>query len=312
MTNLKCMFYGEVEGCVVPRKKVKPISATTKNSYSIQRAEGFSQRFNVDLGGHSHKGFRNRCLLAMEKYIGHDKGAIDRVHNEVCIALGAKFFERKSYHYTFQDSHFYGMLSKFEITNDRTLFVLLQIVEIVANVDIYQDNLIYRDSDFAFEIAEALVLSGINAVLCDTPTGYAFYPANAELLDIKLVVDVLNWLNDYPKAKEKYDSALRLFLKGDRTRHVLDDCRLCLELFVKQYLSNVKSLENQISELGKFLKEKGVSAELRNMFTSLINGYTSFNNNNVKHDDKINESEIEFVIYTTGAFLRLLISATRT
>ena len=295
----------------MPKKKIKPVSATAKNSYSIQRAEGFSHRFNVDLGGNSNKGFKNRCLLAMEKYIGHDKSAIDTVYNDVCIALGVKFIERKSYQHTFQDFPFYGMLSKFEITNDRTLFVLLQIIEIVANAAIYQEHLTYRDSDFAFEIAEALVLSGVNAVLCDTPSGYVFYPANAELLDVKLVVDVLNWLSDYPKAKEKYDSALRLFLKGDRTRHVLDDCRLSLELFVKQYLSIEKTLENQVQELGKHLKEKGMSTELRTMFTHLINGYTSYNNNKIKHDDKINESEMEFLIYTTGTFMRLLISAAR-
>ena len=194
--------------------------------------------------------------------------------------------------------------------SDNSLFVWLLIIEIVANTNIRQDGLSYTDDNFAFEIAEALILSGINAVLCDSKDGYIFYPANAELLDVKLIVDVLNWLNEYPKAKEKYDSALRLFLKGDRTRHVLDDCRLSLELFVKQCLSSEKTLENQVQELGKHLKEKGMSTELRTMFTRLIDGYTSYNNNKVKHDDKIDESEIEFLIYTTGAFMRLLLSAT--
>jgi len=191
------------------------------------------------------------------------------------------------------------------------LYMWLMAIEVIANIYIEEDSQKVAKKNFASNIAEALELSGINAIMCDTPNGYKFYPANAELLDVKLIIDVLNWLSDYPKAKEKYDNALRLFLKGDRTRHVLDDCRLSLELFVKQYLSNEKSLENQIAELGKFLKEKDVSTELRNIFTSLINGYTSYNNRNVKHDDSINESEIEFVIYTTGAFMRLLISATR-
>jgi len=209
----------------------------------------------------------------------------------------------------FEKTRIFKLLSKFpDLTSDTLMYRWLMTMEIYANIDCY-DDAEHARKNFAVELAEAVELSGVNAILCDTPDGYRFYPANAELLDIKLVIDVLNWLSNYPKAKEKYDDALRLFLKGDRTRHVLDDCRLSLELFVKQYLSNASSLENQISELGKFLKDKNVSTELRNMFNSLLKGYTSFNNNNVKHDDKINESEIEFVIYMTGAFMRLLITS---
>jgi hypothetical protein len=41
-------------------------------------------------------------------------------------------------------------------------------------------------------------------------------------------------------------------------RNVLDDMRLSLELLLKAVLGNDKSLENQIPQLGGFIKEKGL------------------------------------------------------
>ena len=299
----------------MPRKKIKKVDPYGD---TIRIQTDFVNRFNLPAFMSNHIQFKQRCITNVGIfYTWLSQEQVDDITINVSKLLGmhlkinADFFEKNDN--VFEKTRIYEVLKTLaKLPESGYLYMWLMALEVIANTYIKGDRQKIAKNNFASNIAEALELSGINAIICDTPSGYKFYSANAELLDIKSVVDVSNWLSDYPKAKEKYDDALRLFLKGDRTRHVLDDCRLCLELFVKQYLSNEKSLENQISELGKFLKGNGVSAELRNMFTSLINGYTSFNNNNVKHDDKINESEIEFVIYTTGAFMRLLISATGT
>ena len=296
----------------MPRKKVKKIEP---NGEIVRIQDGFTNRFNIPNFQSNQQQFMGRCITNIGIYLSwlsHDD--INDITLTISKFMGVPLpiqpdlFERvHSNRFHYEKSRIYKLLNGLQkASKGNQFFTWLIIIEIVINS--YCENANAK-KNFASNIAETLVLSGKNAILCDTPDGYRFYPANAELLDIRLVVDVLKWLCDYPEAKEKYDGALRLYLKGDRTRHVLDDCRLSFELFVKQYLSNKKSLENQMVELGTFLKEKNISAELRNMFHSLLNGYTSFNNQNVKHNDKINESEIEFIIYVTGAFMRLLITS---
>ena len=58
-------------------------------------------------------------------------------------------------------------------------------------------------------------------------------------------------------------------------RNLLDDLRLSLESLLKEILGNGKSLENQKDELGRFLKEREGSPELRNMFQSMLAYYLS-------------------------------------
>ena len=138
------------------------------------------------------------------------------------------------------------------LSDDISLYNWLMILECLLNI--YRLNDRGKDS-FALKIAESLKLSGINAVLCTTADGYLFYPTNAELLDHKIVIDVLNWLSDYPPAKEQYNQALRMVLKGDRSRHTVDDIRLSFELFLKQYFNKKKLLlKINVAKLASTLK----------------------------------------------------------
>lgn len=90
-------------------------------------------------------------------------------------------------------------------------------------------------------------------------------------------------------------------------RKALDDMRLSFELLVKDLLGNDKSLENQIALLGGMLKDTEASVELRNMVTQVIKYYTDFQNNHVKHNDKVNSNEIEYVIELTSVVMKFLI-----
>lgn len=83
-----------------------------------------------------------------------------------------------------------------------------------------------------------------------------------------MVVDVINWLSTYEKAQNQYRQALNDMLKGKYDRQVVDSLRLALELFLKQFLGNDKSLENQVKDLGVYLKNKNLSSEVSNMFLS--------------------------------------------
>lgn len=83
--------------------------------------------------------------------------------------------------------------------------------------------------------------------------------------------------------------------------------RLSLETFLKEILCNQKSLENQLSEIRKYQKDKGLSAEFINMFNRLLDYYSKYQNNYVKHNDAVKHSEIDFVIHLTTLFMRSFI-----
>lgn len=87
----------------------------------------------------------------------------------------------------------------------------------------------------------------------------------------------------------------------------MDDARLALELLLKAILDNDKSLENQQGELGKFIVKKGGTKECSNMFWNLLNYYSNYQNNRVKHNENIAKTEITFIFELTTIFMRQLV-----
>lgn len=289
------------------RKKIKIVEANAKTSDLIQRMDGFSHRFNVDILKNGTYQFQNRCISAIGAFVGDDTARYNWVTRNICDLLGIPFCQDEIYS-IFSVSQLYHLLTskKLEITNDTRLFLWLMILECVFASDPTSD---YANIQLVQSVADALKISGINAILCDTPDGYLFYPANAELLDQKIVVDTLNWLSKYPQAKEQYNSALRLYLKGDSSRSVVDTLRLSIELFLKQLLQNGASLENQLNAIGDYLKGKNIAAEIRNMFIKLLDYFAKYNNQHIKHNDdsdNLTPAELEYLIYLSGAFIRFL------
>ena len=114
-------------------------------------------------------------------------------------------------------------------------------------------------------------------------------------------------MSSHVTALKQYDSALAKYEGGIFERNTLDDMRLAFELLVKDLLGNNKSLESQISDLGSQLKAKGASDELRNMVVKIIEYYTKFQNNHVKHNDAVNGDEIEYVIELTSVVMKYLV-----
>lgn len=123
----------------------------------------------------------------------------------------------------------------------------------------------------------------------------------------KLINETKTILHNYPNAEKLYLTALEKYSKKIYERNLLDDMRLSLELLLKNVLSNNKSLENQISGIGKFQKAKGSSTELTNMFIKLVDYYTKYHNSKVKHNDNVNSDELEIIIELTSTFIKFLI-----
>lgn len=122
-----------------------------------------------------------------------------------------------------------------------------------------------------------------------------------------LIEQTRHWLVPFPSALQLFNSALqkqehRLFL-----RNLLDDLRLSLEKLLQGLFNNSKSLENQFALLGPFLKAKGGSPELSNMFQKLLDYYSKYQNTYVKHNDLVIEEEIEFIFEITASFMKHLV-----
>lgn len=115
------------------------------------------------------------------------------------------------------------------------------------------------------------------------------------------------FLNKFPDAEKLYHSGLEKIEKGIYERNALDDLRLSLELLLKGILGNGKSLENQRAAITEFFKTKQVSPQLANMFWTLIEQYSKYQNDNVKHNDKIQAKEINIILDLTNSFIKHLI-----
>lgn len=131
--------------------------------------------------------------------------------------------------------------------------------------------------------------------------------ATKKISETELIQKTKHWLSNHPDALKQYESALAKYEGGIFERNTLDDMRLAFELLVKDLLGNGKSLENQIAEIGAKLKSTGASVELRNMVQQVIKYYTDFQNNHVKHNDAVNDKEIEYIIELTSVVMKFLI-----
>ncbi len=126
-------------------------------------------------------------------------------------------------------------------------------------------------------------------------------------LDQELVERTQHWLGPYPDVLALYDQAIQKHSNGVFLRNVLDDLRLGLELLLKSILGTQKALENQLPSLGTFIKQRGGSAQLANMFVKLVDYYAKYQNTYVKHDDAVIEEEVEIVVELTSSFMKHLV-----
>lgn len=117
-----------------------------------------------------------------------------------------------------------------------------------------------------------------------------------------------DFLNGYSEIYNIYNEALSKFYSEIFTRNLIDDLRLTTELLLKRVLNNDKSLENQINPLGLYFKQKQSSSEINNMFCRLLDYYNKYQNNYIKHNDKVNKSEVLLIIDLTTAFMKFIVS----
>lgn len=133
------------------------------------------------------------------------------------------------------------------------------------------------------------------------------FPQGVKILDDSLVSDPLEWLFTYPNTHKIYSTALKQYSNGEYIRDIADNFRKALEEFLKEFLGNTKNLANNIQEVGGYLKTQGADSEIANILVKVISCYDTLNNKIAKHNDKVDKRFLEFLMYQTGIFIRMLI-----
>ncbi|BAY45911.1 hypothetical protein SAMD00079811_35180 [Scytonema sp. HK-05] len=139
------------------------------------------------------------------------------------------------------------------------------------------------------------------------------YPYGDQFLDRGIIDSALSGLEDYPEVAGHFEKALKIYQSGETSqyRNLLDNLRFALEQLLKKILKNQKSLENQKNHLLPWLREKGLHSQVVNLYEKLLSTYQDYQNDAVKHNEAFSLDEVEFMIYLTGNFMRLILQLAR-
>lgn len=110
----------------------------------------------------------------------------------------------------------------------------------------------------------------------------------------------------FPKALTLFNDALEKRHDEKLSRNCLDDLRLCLETFLKEKLKNKKSLENQFIALGQYLKSKNENNDIAELLRKVLDFYSKYQNENVKHNDNAKKRDINFILKLTANLIEHL------
>jgi hypothetical protein len=273
------------------------ISETILNHY---------KRWNIEFDAdQSFIQLKNRVIGTLTEYFP-ERPRIDRKFAYL-YGYEVEVDRRADCYSDFSDSYLYEIICN--IADVKELATALQFLLITLELE-NSPNL----SDLSDAILLAINLSpgaGIRAKKHQSSVNsLIFYPAGAELLDKGAVNDVLAWLENYPEVAKHFEQALKIYLDGDtaKYRNLLDNLRFALEQLLKEVMGNKNSLENQQTTLSNWLKQRGIHKQVVNLYNQLVFGpYRIYHNDAVKHNEAFSEKEIEFMIYLTGTFMRLLL-----
>ena len=224
----------------------------------------------------------------------------ERSYFNYCQTVGEIY---KDYNYPYQ--HLQDSLGVCKSTEEL-------VAKYIAFYNTYSDS--YQISYDAVEksrvlrcLKESLEKLNIKYEIYEDEDGLFVFPLGAKELDVALVSEPLEWLNGYPNARKTYEIALQQYSEGQYIRDVADNLRKAFEEFLKEFLHNNNDLNKNKKEVEAYLKSQNAAPQLITMLTTLISHYYLLNNEVAKHNDKVDEKYLEFLLYQTGVFIRMLI-----
>lgn len=218
---------------------------------------------------------------------------------------------RPSYQSTekgFGDTYVYSCINDCETL--QKLATVLQILFWSLEDDTTQELL----SEIAREIKNVSVLTpSASFQIFRKGKQVIIYPSGEQFLDKGIIDFVLSGLEDYPIAAKHFEQALKAYQSGDTSqyRNLLDNLRFALEQLLKKIFDNEKPLEKQDGCLRSWFKEKHLHSQVANLYETLLKPYRQYQNDAVKHNEAFSLDEVEFMIYLTGSFMRLLLQLGR-
>ena len=239
----------------------------------------------------------------------------NRVHNFV-EHMDCENYGRKSYlRYITVVCERIEDVSELNFSLDCSFEETSNISEIIYKYIVFYNTYLPDDSKFSNEFKDTIFkfLEGglkylrIQYELFEDDDGIFIFPKGAQEFDDALVSQPLEWLTKYPQAHKTFCIALRQYSDGIYIRDVADNLRKALEEFLREFLGNNCDFNKNKKEVEAYLKSQNADPQLINIFGSLINHYYLMNNNIAKHTDKVDAKYLEFLMYQTGIFIRMLI-----
>lgn len=133
---------------------------------------------------------------------------------------------------------------------------------------------------------------------------FVVYPSGASFLDEVLVEKTLNFLPD--KTHQHFVDALKFYQQNIYIKSC-ESIRRSLEEYLRHLLDNSQGLKENISTIGRKLKEDHSPSEVRNQISQfLILMDKFFNENSKHHDGPIDDAECEFAIFCAATIMRYL------
>ncbi|MBQ6432023.1 MAG: hypothetical protein IJJ99_09150 [Oscillospiraceae bacterium] len=193
------------------------------------------------------------------------------------------------------------------IANEKTINGIIS--KYIAFLNIVCKSRSKKDHDVFWKILkDSLDELAIDFTTINDNNGIFVYPKGAKELDDALVSQPLEWLSSYPKAHQTFVHALKQYADGEYIRDAADNLRKALEAFFQEFLGNKKNLETNKIEICRYLGEQGVDAGVSGLFQPLINAYKNINDRIVKHNDAVDKTLLEFLLYQTGLLIRMVIT----
>ena len=282
-----------------------PKKINTSQLEKQDRIIDFYRRWNIDLNEEERwHSFRNRVLnsyMKIGRTISYSSEMEDEffeligIHNRPANTFDFNVLENglsksPTYNYLFDANDIKGFMMGIQ-----AVFWLKELTKV-------------QKGDFLIGIQEAVSITGVPLGIKQTDSEIIFYPEGAKLLDKKLINDNLDWLSAHPKSYETFKMSLMEIGIQGKERNVVDHLRLSLELLLKDIFNNGKSLENQKTDIGNYLKSRNISPEISNLLERVLDYYAKYQNNKAKHDCAVLFSEVEFILYLTGTVMRFLLT----
>ena len=260
---------------------------------------GFCKRWNVEANDEQRLGeFRNRALHTVASLVGPYLLAYPHWSNDYLKIVG----KPPDFDTLFMNNVTFTPVWHL-LENSTGMQELVFLLEGLFHLPIGGKGL----EQLTAGLKEDITASGVPVVLARSKDSYLFYPKGAKLLDERVVNADLEWMSDYPRALTAFENALVQSSDSAKQREVLDSLRVSLENFIRQLLSNRKSLENNKDGLLKWMDDHHTNTESRQMMRQLVQFYCDYQNNHVKHGDTWKPAEVDFILYLTATFINLLV-----